>query len=71
MREFAGLVLLGAEVLLNRLLALGAPGIIVSWIVTPVVLITTFIFGQKVLKMESPALLAAGGANVAAPSVPP
>ena len=47
-----GLVLLGAEVLLNRLLALGAPGIIVSWIVTPVVLITTFIFGQKVLKME-------------------
>jgi uncharacterized membrane protein YadS len=51
-----GLVLLGAEVLLNRLLALGAPGIIVSWIVTPVVLITTFIFGQKVLKMESAAL---------------
>lgn len=51
-----GLILLGAEVLLSRLLALGAPGIIVSWVVTPVVLITTFIFGQKVLKMESPAL---------------
>jgi uncharacterized membrane protein YadS len=51
-----GLVLLGAEVLLNRLLALGAPGIIVSWVVTPVVLITTFIFGQKILKMESPSL---------------
>src|SRR5262245_29296388 len=43
-----GLVLLGAEVLFNRLLALGAPGIIVSWVVTPIVLIATFIFGQKV-----------------------
>ena len=51
-----GLVLLGAEVLLNRLLALGAPGLLTSWIVTPVVLIVTYIFGQKVLKMESPAL---------------
>jgi uncharacterized membrane protein YadS len=51
-----GLVLLGAEVLLDRLLALGAPGLLTSWIVTPVVLITTFIFGQKVLKMESPSL---------------
>jgi uncharacterized membrane protein YadS len=51
-----GLVLLGAEVLLNRLLELGAPGIIVSWVVTPVVLITTYIFGQKILKMESPSL---------------
>jgi uncharacterized membrane protein YadS len=59
MTEFyikTGLVLLGAEVLMSRLLALGAPGVLVSWIVTPVVLISTFIFGQKVLKMESPAL---------------
>jgi uncharacterized membrane protein YadS len=51
-----GLVLLGAEVLLNRLLALGAPGFITSWVVTPIVLITTYVFGQKVLKMESPSL---------------
>lgn len=51
-----GLVLLGAEVLMNRLLALGAPGVLVSWVVTPVVLITTFIFGQKVLKMQSASL---------------
>jgi len=28
----------------------------VAWVVTPIVLITTFIFGQKVLKMESPTL---------------
>ena len=51
-----GLVLLGAEVLLSRLLALGIPGIFVAWIVTPIVLITTFWFGQRVLKIESPTL---------------
>jgi uncharacterized membrane protein YadS len=51
-----GLVLLGAEVLMSRLLALGPPGIFVSWVVTPITLIATFIFGQKVLKMESPSL---------------
>ncbi len=51
-----GLVLLGAEVLLNRLLALGVPGIFVAWVVTPIVLVSTYIFGQKVLKMESRSL---------------
>jgi len=51
-----GLVLLGAEVLFGKLLALGLPGICVSWVVTPVVLIVTFWFGQRVLRMESAAL---------------
>ncbi len=51
-----GLVLLGAEVLLNRLLALGLPGVFVAWVVTPIVLISTYIFGQKVLKLESRSL---------------
>lgn len=51
-----GLVLLGAEVLMTRLLALGLPGIFVAWVVTPIVLITTYIFGQRVLKMESRSL---------------
>ncbi|MDG2130542.1 MAG: putative sulfate exporter family transporter [Fuerstiella sp.] len=51
-----GLVLLGAEVLMTRLLALGAPGVMVAWVVTPVVLISTYIFGQKVLRMESRSL---------------
>ena len=51
-----GLVLLGVEVLLPLLLSLGIPGICVSWVVTPIVLITTFWFGQKILKMESPSL---------------
>lgn len=48
-----GLVLLGAEVLLTVLLALGIPGIFIAWFVTPVVLITTYWFGQRVLGMES------------------
>ena len=51
-----GRVLLGADVLFGRLLALGIPGICVSWIVTPIVLIGTYIFGQRVLKMESKSL---------------
>lgn len=48
-----GLVLLGAEVLLNQLLELGLPGIFISWIVTPIVLVGTYLFGQYVLKIES------------------
>jgi len=51
-----GLVLLGAEVLMSRLLALGLPGVFVAWVVTPVVLISTYLFGQKVLKIPSRSL---------------
>ncbi|MFU7559155.1 YeiH family protein [Stieleria sp. JC731] len=51
-----GLVLLGAEVLMSRLMALGIPGIGVAWVVTPIVLISTYIFGQKVLKIPSRSL---------------
>lgn len=51
-----GLVLLGAEVLLNRLLALGVPGIFVAWVVTPIVLISTYAFGQRLLHMPSRSL---------------
>ena len=51
-----GLVLLGAEVLLSRLLALGLPGIFVAWVVTPIVLVSTYLFGQKILKIESRSL---------------
>lgn len=59
MTEFyikTGLVIYGAEILFGQLLALGLPGICVAWIVTPIVLITTFWFGQKVLKIESASL---------------
>lgn len=51
-----GLVLLGAEVLMSRLIALGLPGVFVSWVVTPIVLVTTYVFGQRILKMESRSL---------------
>jgi uncharacterized membrane protein YadS len=51
-----GLVLLGAEILFGKILSIGVPGIFVAWVVTPIVLIGTFIFGQKVLKMESKTL---------------
>ncbi len=51
-----GLVLLGAEVLFDKIVAIGIPGIFVAWVVTPIVLISTFIFGQTVLKMPSKTL---------------
>jgi len=51
-----GLVLLGAEVLFSLLLKLGIPGIIVSWVTTPIVFLGTYLFGQKFLKIESKSL---------------
>jgi uncharacterized membrane protein YadS len=48
-----GLVLLGATILLGQLLTLGVPGMFVSWVVTPVVLVATYWFGQRVLQMGS------------------
>lgn len=51
-----GLVLLGAEILFNKILAIGAPGIVVAWVVTPIVLLSTYWFGQKVLKIKSKTL---------------
>ena len=51
-----GLVLLGAEILFGKILSIGAPGILVAWVVTPIVLITTYWFGQRVLKIPSKTL---------------
>ncbi len=51
-----GLVLLGAEILLGRLLILGLPGVCMSWITTPVVLVSTYWFGQRLLGMPSRSL---------------
>lgn len=51
-----GLVILGAEILFGKILAIGLPGIFVAWIVTPIVLVSTFWFGQKVLKIGSKTL---------------
>jgi len=48
-----GLVLLGAEVLFGKIIAIGLPGLTVAWVVTPIVLVSTFWFGQKILKIPS------------------
>ncbi|UCC43174.1 MAG: putative sulfate exporter family transporter [Candidatus Zixiibacteriota bacterium] len=48
-----GLVLLGAEVLFKKILSLGPPGLMVAWIVTPVVVIFMYIFGTRWLKMKN------------------
>ncbi len=51
-----GLVLLGAEILLGKIMTIGLPGIFVSWVVTPIVLVSTYWFGQKILKIGSKTL---------------
>ena len=51
-----GLVLLGAEILFGKILSIGVPGIFVAWVVTPIVLISTYIFGQKIIKIPSKTL---------------
>ncbi len=51
-----GLVIFGAEVLGSRLLALGLPGLMTAWIVTPIVLVTTYLFGVHVLRVPSRSL---------------
>ena len=51
-----GLVLLGAEILFGKIVTIGIPGIFVAWVVTPIVLVSTYLFGQKVLKIKSKTL---------------
>jgi uncharacterized membrane protein YadS len=51
-----GLVIFGAEVLVSRLLALGLPGLMTAWIVTPIVLISTYLLGVHGLKIPSRSL---------------
>lgn len=48
-----GLVLLGAEVLFNKILQIGLPGLFVAWLVTPIVIIFMYVFGVRFLKMAS------------------
>jgi uncharacterized integral membrane protein (TIGR00698 family) len=52
-----GLVLLGAEILFGKILSLGAPGLMVAWIVTPTVIFFMWLFGTRVLKMRSKCLV--------------
>ena len=52
-----GLVLLGAEILFNRILQLGSAGLFVAWLVTPVVIIFMWYLGTRVLKIASPSLV--------------
>ena len=51
-----GLVLLGAEILFSKILQLGAPGLVVAWVVTPTVIIFMWFFGTRWLKMPSKSL---------------
>jgi uncharacterized integral membrane protein (TIGR00698 family) len=51
-----GLVLLGAELLLGRIVELGGPGLMVAYLVTPVIILMMWSFGTRVVRMPSKAL---------------
>lgn len=51
-----GLILMGGKLLLGTLMKLGPPGLMVAWVVTPIVLVVTYWFGQRVLKIPSRSL---------------
>ena len=53
-----GLVLMGAEILFNRVMALGVYGLGVAWLVTPIVIYVMYLIGTKVLKIKSKSLVA-------------
>ena len=48
-----GLVLLGGEILFSEILQLGLPGLLVAWVVTPVVILFMWRFGTRWLKLAS------------------
>ncbi len=48
-----GLVLLGAKILFEKIITIGTADIFVAWVVTPVVWLVTYWFGQKVIRMGS------------------
>ncbi|ACB84680.1 YeiH family protein [Natranaerobius thermophilus] len=52
-----GLVLLGAEILFDRLLVLGIYGIGVAWIVTPIVLVSMYFIGTRLLGINNKSLV--------------
>ncbi len=48
-----GLVLLGAKILFEKIITIGTAGIFVAWVVTPIVWLTTYWFGQRIIKIPS------------------
>ncbi len=52
-----GLVMLGAEILLNRMMDLGGPGLMVAWLVTPLLVLIMWQIGIRLLNMPSKSLV--------------
>jgi uncharacterized integral membrane protein (TIGR00698 family) len=47
-----GLVVLGAEILFTRIMALGPYGLGIAWGVTPIILYVMYLYGTRTLKMD-------------------
>ena len=51
-----GLVILGAEILFNRIVEFGPYGLAIAWLVTPIVVIFMYLFATRSLRMEQKTL---------------
>jgi uncharacterized integral membrane protein (TIGR00698 family) len=52
-----GLVLLGVEILAPKIVALGPPGLLVAWGVTPVAVLFMWYLGTRVMRLQSKSLV--------------
>lgn len=52
-----GLVLLGAEILVDKILAFSGYGLAIAWGVTPIVIVFMWLFGTRLLKMANKPLV--------------
>lgn len=52
-----GLVVMGAEILARNMLALGGPGLFVAWGVTPIVILSMWWLGTRVIRLPSKRLV--------------
>ncbi|NEO14757.1 MULTISPECIES: putative sulfate exporter family transporter [unclassified Moorena] len=52
-----GLVILGAEILFNRIVEFGPYGLAIAWLVTPIVIIFMYLFGTRFLNMQQKSLV--------------
>ena len=50
------LVLLGAEIILSKVMVIGVPGFLIAWVGAPITMLTSYWFGKKILKIESDTL---------------
>jgi uncharacterized membrane protein YadS len=65
-----GLVLLGAEILFNKISTFGGPGLFVAWLAAPIAIVFMYLFGTRFLKISRKRLVLVVAATTALCGVP-